>query len=62
MKLSQIAFRISFLVFAIVYFAVIAEFLAPHQFELKIDLNIDAVFVTSIVLAYFYVFLRKAKF
>lgn len=62
MKLSQIAFRISFFAFAVIYFTVLSEFVTPQQFNIKFDINFDALFLTCIVLGYFYVFLRRTKF
>lgn len=56
MKLSQIVFRISFIAFAVVYLAVIAEFFSPQQMHLEFEVRYDAIVLTAIVFVYVYIF------
>ena len=61
MKLSQIIFKMSFLALAVVYLAVLSEFLSPQQLAINFDIKYDVLLLTSVVLAYIYVFIKRAR-
>lgn len=60
-KLSQKLFRISFVAFAAIYLVILSEFISPQQLNMHFDINKEALLITSLVIACFYVFLRKPK-
>ena len=61
MKLSQIIFRITFFALAVVYIAVLAEFLNPQYFNVQVEIRHDVLVLTAIIVAYVYFFIRRSK-
>lgn len=61
MKLSQIVFRISFALLAIIYVAVITEFLNPQYFNFNIEIGFDVIALTGAVAAYAFFFFKSNK-
>jgi hypothetical protein len=61
MKLSQIVFRISFALLAIVYLAVITEFLNPQYFSFDVEIGFDVIALSGIVVAYAFFFFRSNR-
>jgi uncharacterized membrane protein len=62
MKLSQVVFRITFIALAIIYVAVLAEFLNPQYFNVNVEIRYDALALTALIVGYLYFFLKRAKF
>lgn len=60
MKFSQVAFRITFVVLAIAYLAVITDFVDPQSYNLNLNVKYDALALSAIVVCYIYVFLRRS--
>lgn len=61
MKLSQIVFRITFIALAIVYVAVLAEFLNPQYFNVKVEIRYDVLVLTALIVGYLFFFLKRTK-
>ncbi|MDT0593239.1 hypothetical protein [Glaciecola petra] len=61
MKLSQIIFRISFALLAIIYIAVITEFLNPDYFKFNIEIGYDVLALTAAVGIYVFFFFKRNK-
>jgi hypothetical protein len=61
MKLSQVVFRITFFVLAVVYAAVLTEFLNPQYFNVQVEIRYDVVVLTGLIVGYLYLFLKRAK-
>ena len=61
MKFSQILFRITFFALAMIYLAVLAEFVAPSRLNFDFELRFDLLILTLLMCAFVYIFLRRAK-
>lgn len=61
MKYSKVFYRLGFFSLALIYLAVIAEFIAPNSFNISLDVRFDAVFFTIAVVGFLYFFLRGNK-
>ena len=60
MTFSQIAFRIIFVLLAVIYLAVLTDFLNPQSFNVNVSVRYDAVALSVLVVGYIYVFLRRS--
>ena len=61
MKLSQIAFRVCFTLLAVVYVAVITEFLNPQYFKIETEIGVDVLLLTVAVAAFAFFFFRSNR-
>lgn len=61
MKPSQLLFRITFVALAILYLAILTEFIDLSMFEVQLDVGHDALGLTLLVIAYVFIFMRKSR-
>ncbi|GEM_PF-3689837 len=61
MSFSKLLFRLLFVVFVIIYVSVLAEFINPNFYNVNLNVEVEAIVLTSIVALAVYVcfFLRK---
>jgi hypothetical protein len=60
MTFSQIAFRVTFVLLAVIYLAVITDFLNPQTFNVHINVRYDAVALSALVVGCIYMFFRRS--
>ena len=61
MKLSQVVFRVTFVVLVCTYIAFIAEFLNFNSLNVDINVKPDAIVLTLLVAAFVYLFFRRSR-
>ena len=61
MKLSQIAFRFTFLALAIIYLSAISEFINPNLLNFDLNIRYDVTAITILVISFVYIFMKRSR-
>lgn len=61
MKLSQVVFRVTFVVLVCTYIAFILEFLNVNSLSVDFNVRPDAIVLTLLVVAFVFIFFRRSR-
>ncbi len=58
---SNVVFRLVFAILAIIYIAVLTEFLNPSFFQVKMDMSADVIGLTMLLVGFIFIYLKRSK-